>query len=814
MGNMRTLHMIALAAAAATFNVAAAQPVQQTVNDWRDAFRQLEDEDWPSPNRERRATGAPGPDYWQQQVDYDIDIRLDEEAKHLFGTETVTYTNNAPDTLDFLWFLLDQNRFRPDSIAVMTETVGGGGRASGRVGESMPEGISAQSMRRRQMLDEDGYGFNITGVTDADGAPMDFTIVDTLLRLDLDTDLETGDSVTFTIEWDYRLVETQVIGGRAGWECFEETEDTGADCIYQIAQWFPRAAVFSDYEGWHNKAFLGRGEFGLEFGDYDVSIRVPQDFIVSATGVLQNADEVLTEPQRERLEEARTADEPVFIVTPAEARANERRGTRSMATWEFRAENVRDFAWAGSRKFIWDAVGVEQDGEGDAPDLVMAMSFYPNESEPLWSTFSTRAVEHTLAVYNDFAFPYPYPVAQSIAGPQGGMEYPMITFNGGSYGRPMVDDDGNLSYSLGSKRGLIGVIIHEIGHIYFPMVVNTDERQWTWMDEGVNSFLQFQAERQWEENFPVRRGDPHSITSYMASTNQMPIMTQSDSILQFGPNAYSKPTIALVVLRETVLGRELFDEAFRAYSERWRFRRPTPYDFFRTMEEVSGVDLDWFWRGWFYSTDHVDISLDRVIEGTFDTEDPGIENMRAREQAASEPESLTQASNRENGVALYADSNPEVLDFYSENDRHTVTNREREAYESLREGLEDWEADILDSGDRVYYLDFTNEGGVVMPIILEFTFADGSTEMVRIPAEVWRYNPRNVTWTYVSDRQVVSVELDPLWETADADRTDNYYPPRIEPTRLELYRSSSNPSSMMDDLDLRVTRDSVNTRPE
>lgn len=811
---MRTITIFALAAATATFNVAVAQPVQQTVNDWQDAFRQLEDEDWPSPNRERRATGAPGPDYWQQQVDYDIDIRLDEDARHLYGTETITYTNNAPDTLDFLWFLLDQNRFRPDSIAVMTETVGGGGRSAGRTGGSFPDGISASAMRRRQMIENDGYGFNITGVTDAEGEPMDFTIVDTLLRVDLDDDLTTGDSVTFTIEWDYRLIETQVVGGRAGWECFEETEDTGGDCIFQIAQWFPRAAVFSDFEGWHNKAFLGRGEFALEFGNYDVSIRVPQDFIVSATGELQNADEVLTQPQRDRLEEARTADEPVFIVTPAEARANERRGTRSMATWEFRAENVRDFAWAGSRKFIWDAVGVEQDGEGDAPDLVMAMSFYPNESEPLWSTFSTRAVEHTLAVYNDFAFPYPYPVAQSIAGPQGGMEYPMITFNGGTYGRPMVDDDGNLSYSLGSKRGLIGVIIHEIGHIYFPMVVNTDERQWTWMDEGINSFLQFQAERQWEENFPVRRGDPHSITSYMASTTQMPIMTQSDSILQFGPNAYSKPTIALVVLRETVLGRELFDEAFRTYSERWRFRRPTPYDFFRTMEEVSGIDLDWFWRGWFYSTDHVDISLDRVIEGTFDTEDPAIENMREREQAANEPESLTQASNRENGVALYADSNPEILDFYSENDSHTVTNREREAYESMREGLEDWEAEILDSGTRVYYLDFTNEGGVVMPIILEFTFADGSTDMVRIPAEVWRYNPRSVTWTYVSDRQVVSVELDPLWETADADRTDNYFPPRIEPTRLELYRSSSNPSSMMDDLDLRVTRDSVNTRPE
>ena len=811
---MRSYYLIALATAAASLNVAAAQPNQQTVNDWRDAFRQLEDEDWPTPNRERRATGAPGPDYWQQEVDYDIDIRLDENEKHLYGTETVTYTNNAPDPLDFLWFQLDQNRFRPDSIAVMTETVGGGGRSSSRTGGANPEGISASALRRRQQIAENGYGHNITAVTDADGNPLDHTIVDTLMRIDLPDTLETGDSVTFTIEWDYRLIETQVIGGRAGWECFEETEDTGGDCIYQIAQWFPRAAAFSDYEAWHNKAFLGRGEFALEFGDYEVSITVPQDFIVSATGVLQNPDEVLNQVQRDRLEEARTASEPVFIVTPAEARANERRPTRSTATWEFRAENVRDFAWAGSRKFIWDAVGVEQDGQGEAPDLVMAMSFYPNESEPLWSTFSTRAVEHTLAVYNEFAFPYPYPVAQSVAGPQGGMEYPMITFNGGTYGRPVTDDDGNLSYSLTAKRGLIGVIIHEIGHIYFPMIVNSDERQWTWMDEGLNSFLQFQAERQWEEDFPVRRGDPHSITSYLVSTNQMPIMTQSDSIVQFGPNAYSKPTIALVILRETILGRELFDEAFRTYAERWRFRRPTPYDFFRTMEEVSGVDLDWFWRGWFYSTDHVDISLDRVIEGTLDTENPEIENARERSILAERPESLTQVANREAGISTYASRNPEVIDFYSRNDQQTVTNRQREAYERLRGELEDYEAEILASDTRVYYLDFTNEGGVVMPIILEFTFADGSTEIVRIPAEVWRYDPREVTWTYVTDREVVQVELDPLWETADADRTDNYYPPRIEPTRLEVYRSSSNNSTMMDDMDLRVSRDSVRTRPQ
>ena len=811
---MRAALILVLAAAALVAGAAHAQPIRQTTNDWRDAFRQLEDEDWPSPNRERRATGAPGPDYWQQQVDYDIQVSLDETARRLTATETVTYTNNAPDTLDFLWFLLDQNRFRPDSIAVMTETVGGGGRASGTLGDEAPSGISERALRRRQMLEENGYGFNITSVTDEAGAAMDFTIVDTLMRIDLDEALETGDSITFTIEWNYNLVETLAIGGRSGWECFEETDDTGGDCIFQIAQWFPRAAVFSDYEGWHNKAFLGRGEFGLEFGDYTVAITVPQDFVVAATGELQNADEVLSEQQRERLEGARSAEEPVFIVTPDEARANERRGSRSTATWVFAAENVRDFAWAGSRKFIWDAVGVEQDGEGEAPDLVLAMSFYPNESEPLWSTYSTRAVEHTIEVYNSFAFPYPYPTAQSIAGPQGGMEYPMITFNGGTYGRPVVDDDGNLTYSLRSKRGLIGVIIHEIGHIYFPMVVNTDERQWTWMDEGINSFLQFQAERLWEEDFPVRRGDPHSITAYMASTNQMPIMTQSDSIQQFGANAYSKPTIALVVLRETVLGRELFDEAFRAYAERWRFRRPTPYDFFRTMEEVSGVDLDWFWRGWFYSTDHVDIAITSVFEGTIDTENPQVENARRRAEDRADPESLTQVRNREEGLATYAERNPEVLDFYSANDPFTTTNRERERYDRTVEGLEPWQREQLEYDGHIYYLTFENQGGVVMPIILEFTFDDGSTEMVRIPAEIWRYNPETVTWSYMSERQVTQVELDPLWETADVDRSDNYFPPRIEPSRIEIYRSSGDNSNMMGDLDQRVSRDSIQPRQE
>ncbi|MBO6878918.1 MAG: M1 family metallopeptidase, partial [Maricaulis sp.] len=679
---MRNLAIALVVTSLGFASVSQAQPIRQTSSDWRDAFRQMEDEDWPTPNDARRATGAPGPGYWQQQVDYVIDARLDENSHVITGSATVAYTNNAPDTLDFLWFHLDQNRFRPDSIAVMTETIGGGERATSRLGRISTDGIAARAFNRRRLVRENGYGQNITAVTGADGEALDFTIIDTLMRVDLETPLETGDNVTFTIDWNHRLLETLWAGGRGGVECFDDYEHSGGDCIFQVAQWYPRAAAFTDFEGWHNKAFLSRGEFTLEFGDYEVSLTVPQDFIVAATGEIANADEVLTDAQLARLDEARTADEPVFIVTPEEAQANERRGTRSERTWRFTAENVRDFAWAGSRKFIWDAVGVEQDGEGMAPDLVLAMSFYPFESEPLWSNFSTRAVEHTIDVYNEFAFPYPYPTAQSVAGPQGGMEYPMITFNGGTFGRPRIDDDGNITYSRGARDGLIGVIIHEIGHIYFPMVVNSDERQWTWMDEGLNSFLEDIAKLRWEEDFGGRnRSDVQWITGYMTSRNQQPIMTQSDSVRSIGANAYSKPSVALFILRETIMGHELFDEAFRTYSRRWRFKRPTPYDFFRTMEEVSGMDLDWFWRGWFYSTDHVDISIDNVTEGTFNTQDPEIENARERALDEERGESRTQAHNIAEGIRFYSDDNPEVVDFYSTRDRHTVTNRERETYE-------------------------------------------------------------------------------------------------------------------------------------
>ncbi|MEE2527187.1 M1 family metallopeptidase [Hyphobacterium sp. HN65] len=778
------------------FPAAALAQVDQSVGDFEDLFRQFEGEVWPTPDEIRPAHGAPGPDYWQQQVDYDIDVSLNEDQNRVIGGARITYTNNSPYELEFLWFLMDQNRFRRDSWGNLTSIV------------SETDQVSQSQAHAMMRYREWEGGFNVYALTDERGVPMDYTIVDTLMRIDLDEPLASGDSISFSIAWDYNLVEENVIRARAGYQCFEEEIENG-DCIYLVAQWFPRAAAFTDYEGWHNLAFLGSGEFTLEFGNYEVDITVPADFIVSATGELQNPEEVLTEAQRERLATAMTSEEPVFIVTPEEALENEREGTAATATWRFAATNVRDFAFAGSRKFIWDALGVQQEGEGDAPDVVLAMSFYPNENEPIWSAWSTRVIEHTLDVYSGFSFPYPYPTAQSVSGPVGGMEYPMITFNGP---RTVRDEDGNITYSRGTKRFLVGVIAHEIGHIYFPMTVNSDERQWAWMDEGINSFLDYMAQLAWEENYPSTEAEPDSIIPYMISEDHQPIMTQPDSVRRLGPNAYAKPATALVILRETILGRELFDEAFRTYSRRWRFRRPTPYDFFRTMEEVSGHDLDWFWRGWFYSTDHVDLGISNIVQGTINTEDPEIENALEREEANA-VESMTVRSNREAGYRTYSERNPEVRDYYTINDAHTVTEREREAYERLVADLDEWEAEFLNSGLNLYFMTFRNDGGVVMPVILDITFTDGETEHVRIPAQIWRRHQDEVIWPYLTEREILRVELDPLHEIADADRSDNVFPPQIQRSRIELYRSSSS-TNMLQDQDLTVGQGSLETRPE
>jgi hypothetical protein len=552
-----------------------------------------------------------------------------------------------------------------------------------------------------------------------------------------------------------------------------------------MAQWFPRVAAYTDYTGWHHKQFLGAGEFTLEFGDYLVKITAPADHIVGSTGVLQNPEEVLTEDQRKRLEESRTAEKPIFIVTPEEAKENEAEGTKETKTWIFKAEDVRDFAFASSRKFIWDAKGHDVAGKN-----VLAMSYYPNEAEPLWSTYSTASIVHTLNVYGRYTFEYPYPVAISVNGPVGGMEYPMICFNG-----PRPDKDG--TYSQRTKYGLISVVIHEVGHNFFPMIVNSDERQWTWMDEGINTFLQYLAEQEWEENYPSPRGEPDAITGYMRGDGQMPIMTNSESVLRLGPNAYAKPATALNILRETILGRELFDFAFQEYSRRWKFKRPTPADFFRTMEDASGVDLDWFWRGWFYSTEHVDIAIKDVQFYQIDSGDPDEQAERKRLARDAKEPSLSDNRNKE--LPKIVDQWSGLKDFYNEYDDLDVSESDRERYQKFVESLDDDEKTLLKRKTNFYIIDFANEGGLVMPLIYRLHFTDGSNEMVTVPAEVWRRDSRAVSKLVMTDKELEKVELDPLRQTADTDYSDNFWPPKIEPTRFELFKSTRGGSNPMKD---------------
>ena len=779
--------MLWLVFSALLFASPALSSVEQTKGDFKDKFRQL-DEVLPTANIYRTAGGEPGHEYWQQEVDYDIDVRLIEDRRRIEASQRIRYTNHSPDTLRFLWLQLDQNRFRNDSLAERSAAFADSSRRGPRVEDAkdgQPPRISLGELRRRQFNADNALGYELPSVRDDDGE-LAHTVVGTNLRVDLRNPLKPGETTEFEIDFAFNIVEENAVSARAGYEHFPDDEREGGNDIFLLAQWFPRLHAYTDYEGWTNKEFLGRGEFTLEFGDYTVSITVPEDHIVSSTGELQNPDDVLTATQRERLESARTADAPVFIVTAEEALENEQQGASGSKTWTFQADNVRDFAWASSRKFIWDAQGYQQGG--DVQPEVMAMSFYPKEGEPLWSKYSTASVIHTMKVYSRFSFDYPYPVAQSVNGPVGGMEYPMITFNGP---RTDLQDDGERTYSLSEKRYLVGVIIHEIGHIYFPMIVNSDERQWTWMDEGLNSFLDAIAGWEWDPDIPWNN-QPRDITDYMKSENQVPVMTQSDSVLRLGPNAYHKPSAALMILRETILGRELFDFAFREYSRRWMFKRPAPADFFRTMEEASGVDLDWFWRGWFYTTDHVDISIDRVWKLRLDTKDPDIDYPRRRQEEADKPASVIVERNRADGPT-WVEQNPGIRDFYDENDRFTVTNKERNEYRGFLADLEDWEREVLERAvkeDQNYYvLEFNNLGGLVMPILLELTYTDGATERMNIPAEIWRRNAKSVKKLIVTDRELTQVTIDPNWETADVDVENNHYPRRIIPSRIEAFKA-------------------------
>ena len=559
-------------------------------------------------------------------------------------------------------------------------------------------------------------------------------------------------------------------------EYFEEDDNY----IYTIAQFFPRMAVYNEVEGWQNNQFLGRTEFALPFGDYEVEITVPSDHVVGATGVLQNPEEVLSAEQRERFEKATsTYDKPVMIVRPEEAEKAEKSKAKDTKTWKFRAENVRDFAFASSRKFIWDAMAVKF---GDRS--VLAASLYSKEGNPLWEKYSTRVVAHTLEVYSRHTFDYPYPVAYSVHTARIGMEYPMICFNGG---RPEKDG----TYSERTKWGMIGVIIHEVGHNYFPMIVNSDEREWTWMDEGLNTFLQGVAEREWDHNHPDPAGRPADIVDYMKGdqSNIAPIMINGELTMQFSNNAYSKPATGLNILRETIMGRELFDFAFREYAQRWMFKHPTPEDLFRTMEDASAVDLDWFWRGWFYGTDPVDISLDRVLEYIPGTGDPEEKARLEIELDEETPESVAVQRNRASMQSM-VERDPSMKDFYDDYDEREVSKADKEAHKRYLESLSDAEKEMLDKGGYYYQLDFTNVGGMVMPLVIEFNFEDGSSEIKRIPAQIWSRNNKEVSKVFWFGKKVRTIELDPNRETADCDTGNNSWPPAREENRFELYKRS------------------------
>ena len=777
---------ICLAALCLAFSAIAAEPFD-------DKFRQLE-ELLPTPNTLRTASGAPGHAYWQQRADYVIRATLDEPNRAIHAAETVTYHNNSPDTLSYLWLQLDQNLFTPGSDNHSTATVLS--REAWSKGRSDEDGLRFDTLRATLESRSFQGGFNIESVNGADGQALKFVINKTMMRIDLAQGLKPGAKLTFSVAWHYKINDAKVLGGRSGYERFDDADKND---LFEIAQWFPRMAAYYDVYGWQHKQFLGAGEFTLEFGDYDVALTVPADHVVASTGELQNPDAVLSATQRERLRQARSASRPVLIVTQAEAEAAEKSRSSATKTWHFKAANVRDFAWASSRKFIWDAQGYKK----DATD-VMAMSYYPKEGNPLWEKYSTQAIIHTIEQYNKYALDYPYPNAISVNGPVGGMEYPMISFNGP---RPTKDKKtGELTYTKRNKYGLISVIIHEVGHNYFPMIINSDERQWTWMDEGLNSFVQYLAEQAWEEHYPQSRGEPRAIVDYMRSKNQVPIMTNSESLLQFGANAYAKPATALIILRETVLGRELFDFAFREYAQRWKFKRPTPSDFFRTMEDASGTDLDWFWRGWFYTTDAVDVSVDGITEYGVSSKNPDTEKAWKKAQKDREPVSVTDRRNQ-GTLARRVDAHPELKDFYNEHDDFTVTNKDRNKYNETIEGLEPWEKALLlesdvkgkGKGKHLYLVDFSNLGGLVTPLVLEIELKSGKKYVERLPAEVWRYSSKKITKLIVTDEPMVGLVQDPCWETADTDISNNAWPRKITQSRVELFKLERGAGDLMKD---------------
>jgi hypothetical protein len=725
-------------------------------------FAQL-DLELPTPNDYRTASGAPGHGYYQQKADYKMNLTIDDATQKLYGVETITYTNNSPDQLSYLWLQLDQNIYSQDSDSKVIEI------------EKMEDFKSIGDIKK-EFFFYDG-GFKIEEIKNMSGGKMKYFINKTMMRIDLDKPLLPKTSISFQIKWWYNINDRMQVGGRSGYEYFEKDKNY----LYTIAQHFPRMCVYNDVTGWQNKQFLGRGEFTLPFGDYEVSITVPSDHIVAATGECQNLSEVLTSEEKKRLELARKSDSPVLIVTQKEAEEKEKSKLTSTKTWIFKAKNVRDFAFATSRKFIWDAQNQKVGNQN-----VLCMSYYPKEGNPLWEKYSTKLVAHTIKTYSKFTVDYPYPVAISVHSKAIGMEYPMICFNGG---RPEADG----TYTEGEKYGMWGVIIHEVGHNFFPMIINSDERQWTWMDEGLNTFVQYLTEQEWERGYPSRRGPAHLIADYMRGDKKTisPIMTNSESIFQFGNNAYGKPATALNILRETIMGRELFDYAFKVYCERWKLKHPSPADFFRTMEDASAVDLDWFWRGWFYGTDNVDISIDDVKWFQLNTQNPEKEKAFLLKQKNEKDIHIGEGRNKKDISQTINERDASIDDFYAKRNIYFVDTLDKKDYTEFKAKLAKDELDLLNANKQFYELSFSNIGGLVMPIILEFTFEDGSKEVRRIPAEIWRMYEDKVSKVFIFDKVLTSVRLDPFLETADTDLDNNSWPTELQPTRYQIFKQQN-----------------------
>ena len=736
----------------------------------------------PTPNEQRTASGAPGVKYWQQRADYDIKCSLDEKALQLTGTETITYFNNSPDPLDYIWLQLDENEHNNINNAnYQSSTV-------------MPKVAGTAALERAEIkTDDNGYGDKILSLTDALGKELPHTINKTMMRIDLPAPLKSGQHFVFNVKWSYKISDRLSMGGRGGYEFFPGD----GNYLFTMTQWYPRLCVYSDFQGWQNKQFTGRGEFALTFGNFKVQMTVPADHVVGGTGECINYSGVLTPEQLGRYMKAKTSNVPVEIVTLDEAKKRETAPSTAKKTWVFQATNVRDFAWTSSRKFIWDGMGQQVEGKN-----IMCMSYYGKEAYGLYRKYSTRLVAHTVKTYSSFTFPYPYPVAQSVEA-SNGMEYPMICFNNGR-----TQPDG--TYSESTKNGMIGVIIHEVGHNFFPMIVNSDERQWTWMDEGLNSFVEYLTEELWDNKFPSKKGAAYTIVDYMKlpKNDLEPIMSNSENIVKFGPNAYTKPATALNILRETIMGRQLFDFAFKEYARRWEFKHPTPSDFFRTMEDASGENLSWFWRGWFYDTQPCDISLDSVkvaraeLNGNAPAQfgpgrGPATNPNKVAAPIVNNFDDISKIRNREDKkINFYVDRDTVVRDFYWRYDRglaavdsskfRDMTKAKTMADRAPEPFTEDDKAKYANK--YFYELNFSNKGGLVMPIIVQFTYADGTKNIDRIPAQIWRLNESHVSKFYVQDKEVASILLDPYKETADIDETNNYWGKLPEPSKFQVFK--------------------------